>query len=141
MKLNKATIKDLENKQPTLSYLLDNDLAKIGVMYELLENLENSSDICIFDELSSFLNNNGYFMVFGEDCLTDVLNDLDDRYNNKSHLNHLKENILNQSEEKQIEIFKKYKRNQQVLISQLLEALSRLDKDLVKEELKYYDFF
>lgn len=53
MKLNKYTIKDLENKQPTLTYLLDNKYAKIGDMYELLEILEDSLDIYIFDESSS----------------------------------------------------------------------------------------
>ena len=53
IKLNKYTIKDLENKQPTLTYLLDNKYAKIGDMYELLEILEDSLDIYIFDESSS----------------------------------------------------------------------------------------
>ena len=141
MKLNKATIKDLENKQPTLAYLLNNDLAKVVDVYELLETLENSLDICIFDELQEFLINRGYNMFYEEDKLSDVLNVLEDRYNNKNQIKYFKENINSLTEEKQIEIFKKYKRNQQVLIEQLLEALSKLDKDLVKEELKYYEFY
>ena len=69
MRLNKTTIKDLENKQPTLSYLLDNDLAKVGDVYELLEILENSLDIYIFDELQGFLNSRGYIMVYDEGCI------------------------------------------------------------------------
>ena len=120
MKLNKYTIKDLENKQPTLTYLLDNKYAKIGDMYELLEIL---------------------VMVYEEDNLLDFLNDLEDRYNNKNQIKYFKENINNQPEEEQIKIFKNYKRNQQILIEQLLETLSSLDEDLVQEELKHYDFY
>ena len=141
MKLNKYTIKDLENKQPTLTYLLDNKYAKIGDMYELLEILEDSLDIYIFDELQGFLNSRGYIMVREEDNLLDFLNDLEDRYNNKNQIKYFKENINNQPEEEQIKIFKNYKRNQQILIEQLLETLSSLDEDLVQEELKHYDFY
>lgn len=80
-------------------------------------------------------------MVYEEDNLLDFLNDLEDRYNNKNQIKYFKENINNQPEEEQIKIFKNYKRNQQILIEQLLETLSSLDEDLVQEELKHYDFY
>ena len=140
VKLNKATIKDLDNKKPDICYLLENDLATINSCNELFETLENECSIDIYDEASEYLGNQGYKIISEEDTIDDMIDDLFKSYMNKNKIKHLKENINNYTEEEQIKIFNEHKKEQKIIMYQLLDALEQLDKDLVKEMIKKYEF-
>ena len=140
VKLNKATIKDLDNKKPDICYLLENDLATINSCNELFETLENECSIDIYDEASEYLGNKGYKIVYEEDTIDDVIDDLFKSYMNKNEIKELRDNINNYTEEKQIKIFNKHRKKQKIIIYQLLDALEQLDKEMVEEGLKEYEF-
>ena len=140
VKLNKATIKDLDNKKPNICYLLKNDLATINSCNELFEILENECSIYIYDEASEYLGNQGYKIISEEETINDMIDDLFKSYMNKNKIKHLKENINNYTEEEQIKIFNEHKKEQKIIMYQLLDALEKLDKDLVKEMIKKYEF-
>ena len=140
VKLNKATIKDLDNKKPNICYLLKNDLATINSCNELFEILENECSIYIYDEASEYLGNQGYKIISEEETINDMIDDLFKSYMNKNKIKHLKENINNYTEEEQIKIFNEHKKEQKIIMYQLLDALEQLDKDLVKEMIKKYEF-
>ena len=140
VKLNKATIKDLDNKKPDICYLLENDLATINSCNELFETLENECSIDIYDEASEYLGNKGYKIVYEEDTIDDVIDDLFKSYMNKNEIKELRDNINNYTEEKQIKIFNKHRKKQKIIIYQLLDALEQLDKEMVEEGLKKYEF-
>ena len=140
VKLNKATIKDLDNKKPDLYYLLKNDLATINSCNELFETLENECSIDIYDEASEYLGIRGYKIISEEDTIDDMIDDLFKSYMNKNKIKHLKENINSYTEEEQIKIFNEHRKEQKIIMYQLLDALEQLDKNLVQEELKYYDY-
>ena len=95
VKLNKATIKDLDNKKPDICYLLENDLATINSCNELFETLENECSIDIYDEASEYLGNKGYKIVYEEDTIDDVIDDLFKSYMNKNEIKELRDNINN----------------------------------------------
>ena len=140
VKLNKATIKDLDNKKPDICYLLENDLATINSCNELFETLENECSIDIYDEASAYLGNKGYKIVYEEDTIDDVIDDLFKSYMNKNEIKELRDNINNYTEEKQIKIFNKHRKKQKIIIYQLLDALEQLDKEMILEGLKEYEF-
>ena len=140
VKLNKATIKDLDNKKPDICYLLENDLATINSCNELFETLENECSIDIYDEASEYLGNKGYKIVYEEDTIDDVIDDLFKSYMNKNEIKELRDNINNYTEEKQIKIFNKHRKKQKIIIYQLLDALEQLDKEMILEGLKEYEF-
>ena len=140
VKLNKATIKDLDNKKPDLYYLLKNDLATINSCNELFETLENECSIDIYDEASEYLGIRGYKIISEEDTIDDMIDDLFKSYMNKNKIKHLKENINSYTEEEQIKIFNEHRKEQKIIMYQLLDALEQLDKNLVQEELKYYGY-
>ena len=137
VKLNKATIKDLDNKKPDICYLLENDLATINSCNELFETLENECSIDIYDEASEYLGNQGYKIISEEETINDMIDDL---FKSKNKIKHLKENINNYTEEEQIKIFNEHKKEQKIIMYQLLDALEQLDKDLVMEVLKEYEY-
>ena len=140
VKLNKATIKDLDNKKPDIFYLLENDLATINSCNELFETLEYECSIDIYDEASEYLGIRGYKIISEEDTINDMIDDLFKSYMNKNKIKHLKENINNYTEEKQIKIFNKHKKEQKIIMYQLLDALEQLDKKMIVEGLKEYEF-
>ena len=142
VKLNKATIKDLDNKKPDICYLLENDLATINSCNELFETLENECSIDIYDEAkaSEYLGNKGYKIIYEEDTINNMIDDLFKSYMNKNKIKHLKENINSYTEEEQIKIFNEHRKEQKIIMYQLLDALEQLDKNLVQEELKYYGY-
>ena len=140
VKLNKATIKDLDNKKPDICYLLENDLATINSCNELFETLENECSIDIYDEASEYLGNKGYKIIYEEDTINNIIDDLFKSYMNKNKIKHLKENINNYTEEKQIKIFNEHKKKQKIIMYQLLDALEQLDKKMIVEGLKEYEF-
>ena len=140
VKLNKATIKDLDNKKPDICYLLENDLATINSCNELFETLENECSIDIYDEASEYLGIRGYKIISEEDTINDMIDDLFKSYMNKNKIKHLKENINNYTEEEQIKIFNEHKKEQKIIMYQLLDALEQLDKKMILEGLKEYEF-
>lgn len=140
VKLNKATIKDLDNKKPNICYLLKNDLATINSCNELFEILENECSIYIYDEASEYLGNQGYKIISEEETINDMIDDLFKSYMNKNKIKHLKENINNYTEEEQIKIFNEHKKEQKIIMYQLLDALEQLDKKMILEGLKEYEF-
>ena len=140
VKLNKATIKDLDNKKPDICYLLENDLATINSCNELFETLENECSIDIYDEASEYLGNKGYKIVYEEETINVMIDDLFKSYMNKNEIKELRDNINNYTEEKQIKIFNKHRKKQKIIIYQLLDALEQLDKEMVEEGLKKYEF-
>ena len=139
VKLNKTTIKDLDNKKPDICYLLENDLATINSCNELFETLENCS-IDFYEEAGEYLGNKGYKIIYEEDTIEDMINDLFKSYMNKNKIKHLKETINSYTEEEQIKIFNEHRKGQEIIMYQLLDALEQLDKNLVQEELKYYGY-
>ena len=140
VKLNKATIKDLDNKKPDLYYLLKNDLATINSCNELFETLENECSIDIYDEASEYLGIRGYKIISEEDTIDDMIDDLFKSYMNKNKIKHLKENINSYTEEEQIKIFNEHRKEQKIIMYQLLDALEQLDKEMIMDGLKEYEF-
>ena len=140
VKLNKTTIKDLDNKKPDICYLLENDLTTINNCNELFETLENECSIDFYEEAGEYLGNKGYKIIYEEDTIEDMINDLFKSYMNKNKIKHLKENINSYTEEEQIKIYNEHKKEQKIIMYQLLDALEQLDKNLVQEELKYYGY-
>ena len=139
VKLNKTTIKDLDNKKPDICYLLENDLATINSCNELFETLENCS-IDFYEEVDEYLGNKGYKIIYEEDTIEDMINDLFKSYMNKNKIKHLKENINSYTEEEQIKIFNEHRKEQKIIMYQLLDALEQLDKEMIMEGLKEYEF-
>ena len=140
IKLNKATIKDLDNKKPDLYYLIKNNLATFDSCNELFETLENECSIDIYEEACEYLGNQGYRIISEEYTIDDMVNDLFNSYMIKGKIKNLKENINSYTEEEQIKIFNKERARQRNLVEELLDILDTLDKDLVKEMMKEYDF-
>ena len=140
IKLNKATIKDLDNKKPDICYLLENDLATINNCNELFETLENECSIYIYEEASEYLGNKGYKIISEEDTIDDMIDDLFKSYMNKNKIKELRDNINNYTEEEQIKILNEYRNEQKIIMYQLLNALEQLDKEMIMEGLKEYEF-
>ena len=140
VKLNKTTIKDLDNKKPDICYLLENDLATINSCNELFETLENECSIDFYEEAGEYLGNKGYKIIYEEDTIEDMINDLFKSYMNKNKIKHLKETINSYTEEEQIKIFNEHRKEQKIIMYQLLDALEQLDKETIMEGLKEYEF-
>ena len=140
VKLNKSTIKDLDNKKPDICYLLENNLATINSCNELFETLENECSIDIYEEASEYLGNQGYKIIYEEDTIDDMIEELFKSYMNKNKIKHLKENINNYTEEEQIKMFNEHRKEQKIIMYQLLDALEQLDKEMIMEGLKEYEY-
>ena len=140
VKLNKTTIKDLDNKKPDICYLLENDLATINSCNELFETLENECSIDFYEEAGEYLGNKGYKIIYEEDTIEDMINDLFKSYMNKNKIKHLKETINSYTEEEQIKIFNEHRKEQKIIMYQLLDALEQLDKEMIMEGLKEYGY-
>ena len=140
VKLNKTTIKDLDNKKPDICYLLENDLTTINSCNELFETLENECSIDFYEEAGEYLGNKGYKIIYEEDTIEDMINDLFKSYMNKNKIKHLKETINSYTEEEQIKIFNEHRKEQKIIMYQLLDALEQLDKEMIMEGLKEYGY-
>ena len=140
VKLNKTTIKDLDNKKPDICYLLENNLATINNYNELFVTLDNNCSIDIYAEASEYLGNQGYKIIYEEDTIDDMVEELFKSYMNKNKIKHLKENINNYTEEEQIKIFNENRKEQKIIMYQLLDALEQLDKNIVMKGLKEYEY-
>ena len=69
-----------------------------------------------------------------------MIKDLFKSYYNKNKIKSLKENINNYTEEEQIKIFNEHRKEQKIIMYQLLDALECLDKEMVKEGLKEKEY-
>lgn len=69
-----------------------------------------------------------------------MINDLFKSYMNKNKIKNLKENINSYTEEEQIKIFNEHRKEQKIIMYQLLDALEQLDKEMIMEGLKEYEF-
>ena len=63
VKLNKTTVKELDNKKPDICYLLENDLTTINSCNELFETLEYECNIDFYEEAGEYLGNKGYKII------------------------------------------------------------------------------
>ena len=138
MALNDETIKELRFIKPELTLLIENNLIEIDSLSKSLELIDNYCLCDVFDEINSFLIKNGEYIILYKNELVQYLS-FYIRKENKEKIKKLKE-IKNLSDKKQIELFNKEKTRQRNLVEGLLDILDTLDKDLVKEMIKEYDF-
>ena len=138
MALNDETIKELRFIKPELTLLIENNLIEIDSLSKSLELIDNYCLCDVFDEINSFLIKNGeYIILYKNELVQDLSFYI--RKENKEKIKKLKE-IKNLSDKKQIELINKEKTRQRNLVEGLLDILDTLDKDLVKEMIKEYDF-
>ena len=69
-----------------------------------------------------------------------MIDDLFKSYMNKNKIKELRDNINNYTEEEQIKILNEYRKEQKIIMYQLLNALEQLDKEMIMEGLKEYEF-
>ena len=138
MALNDETIKELRFIKPELTLLIENNLIEIDSLSKSLELIDNYCLCDVFDEINSFLIKNGEYIILYKNELVQYLS-FYIRKENKEKIKKLKE-IKNLSDKKQIELLNKEKTRQRNLVEGLLDILDTLDKDLVKEMIKEYDF-
>ena len=106
-KLRKATIEDLRNKRIDIIELLEDGLARIGDISELLEVLDNEVND-FQSEIEEWMGNKEvYFFDPNSEYLEDFYSRmLKKGSRGKDLIRRYKDNISDYSEEKQIEIFK-----------------------------------
>ena len=136
--LNDETIKELRFIKPELTLLIKNNLIEIDSLSKSLELIDNYCLSDVFDEINDYLIKNGEYIILYKDELVQDLS-FYIRKENKEKIKKLEE-IKNLSDKKQIELFNKEKTRQRNLVEGLLDILDTLDKDLVKEMIKEYDF-
>ena len=138
MALNDETIKELRFIKPELTLLIENNLIEIDSLSKSLELIDNYCLCDMFDEINDYLIKNGEYIILYKDELVQDLS-FYIRKENKEKIKKLKE-IKNLSDKKQIELINKEKTRQRNLVEGLLDILDTLDKDLVKEMIKEYEF-
>ena len=137
--LNEETIKELRFIKPELTLLIKDSLIEIDSLSKSLELMDKYCLCDVLDEINDYLLKNGEYIIFYKDELVEDLS-FYIRNENKENTERLKEKVKNLSDEEQIEIFNKEKDKQRNLAYGLLDILDTLDKDLVKEMIKEYDF-
>ena len=138
LSLSDETIKELGFIKPELTLLIKNKLIEIDSLSKSLELIERY-DLCdMIEEINEYLNKNDY-VVFTKD---ELIYDLADYLwkDNKENTKRLKEKIKDLSDEEQIEVFNKEKDKQIDIAYGLLDIMDTLDKGIVKELIKEYDF-
>ena len=137
--LNEETIKELRFIKPKLTLLIKDSLIEIDSLSESLELMDKYCLCDVLDEINDYLIKNDEYLIFYKDELVQDLAYYIKKYD-KENTERLKEKVKNLSDEEQIEIFNKEKDKQRNLAYGLLDILDTLDKDLVKEMIKEYDF-
>ena len=139
LQLNDETIKELSFIKPELTLLIKNSLIEIDSLSKSLELMEKHYLCDVLDEINDYLMKNGEYLIFYKD---ELIQDLSFyiRKENKENTERLKDKIKNLSNEEQIEVFNKEKDKQRNLAYGLLDILDTLDKGIVKELIKEYDF-
>ena len=139
LQLNDETIKELSFIKPELTLLIKNSLIEIDSLSKSLELMEKHYLCDVLDEINDYLMKNGEYLIFYKDVLIQDLS-FYIRKENKENTERLKDKIKNLSNEEQIEVFNKEKDKQRNLAYGLLDILDTLDKGIVKELIKEYDF-
>ena len=136
-KLRKATIDDLRNKEIDIIELLEDGLARIGDISELLEVLDEEVND-FQSEIEEWLGNKEvYFFDPNSEYLYEFYSRMVDKGGRgKDLIRRYKENISDYSEEKQIEIFKEYNKEEEQQIQDIVNLLSNYDIDKVKRILE-----
>ena len=120
-KLRKATIEDLRNKGIDIVELMEEGLARVRDVSELLEVLDN--EVCDFQsEIEEWLGNKE---VYFYDPNSEYLEYFYSRMlkkgsRGKDLIRRYKDNISDYSEEKQIEIFKEYNKEEEQQIQDIV---------------------
>lgn len=136
-KLRKATIEDLRNKRVDIIELFEENLVKIQDVSELLDTL-NVEVRDFQDEIEEWLGNKEvYFFVPNSEYLENFYRRMINKGGrNKDLIRNYKNNISDYSEEKQIEIFKEYQREEEQQIQDIVNMLNNYDIDKVKRILE-----
>ena len=137
--LNDKTIKELYFTKPELTLLIKNSLIEIDSLSKSLELIERYHLCDVQKEINDYFNNNDEYIIFYKDDLIYDLAEYIDK-ENRENIKRLKEKIKDLSDEEQIEVFNKEKNKQRNLAYGLLDIMDTLDKDIVKELIKEYDF-
>ena len=137
--LNDKTIKELRFIKPELTLLIKDSLIEIDSLSKSLELMDKYCLCDVLDEINDYLLKNGEYIIFYKDELVEDLS-FYIRNENKENTKKLKEKIKDLSDEEQIEVFNKEKERQRKLVEGLLDILDTLDKNIVKEFIKEYDF-
>lgn len=134
--------KELKDLNISLSYLLENNLIEIKNLSKdlyIISQSMNYDNVDVLEEIEKFLQyDNEYILLYKDELISEVVDNVTEELENK--VKYYKEKIKNLTEEKQLEIFRSYKLIEKNIIKELVYALNKLDKNLVFEELKYYEF-
>lgn len=134
-KLRKATIDDLRNKEIDIIELLEDGLARIRDVSELLEMLDNEVND-FQSEIEEWLGNKEVYLYDPNS------EDLDDFYirmvgnRRKEIVRNYKGLIDTLPEDRQIEIFKEYNKEEEQQIQGIVNLLSNYDINKVKKILE-----
>lgn len=140
-KLRKSTIEDLRNKGVDITELLEENLVRVRDVSELLDTLDN--EVRDFqDEIEEWLGNKEvYFFDPNSEYLEDFYSRMVNKDSrNKDLIRRYKDNISDYSEEKQIEIFNEYNKEEEQQIQDIINLLDNYDVDKVKKLLKENEY-
>lgn len=138
LKLSYGTLKELENNKPNLTQMLKYNLIEIDNLEKALELMDKYELCDVFEEINKYLKSEEYVVFNEEELMNDLYYYLKDK--DKEKINILKDKVKELSEEEQIKIYKQEKINQRELAYDLLDILDMLDKNIIKELIKEYDF-
>ena len=134
--------KELKDLNISLSYLLENNLIEIKNLSKdlyIISQSMNYDNIDVIEEIENYLKyNNEYTLIYKDEIISSVVDNVTEELENK--VKYYKEKIKNLTEEKQLEVFKDYKLTEKSIVEELVYVLTKLDKNLVQEELKYYGY-
>ena len=134
--------KELKDPNISLSYLLENNLIEIKNLSKdlyIISQSMNYDNIDVIEEIENYIKyNNEYTLIYKDEIISSVVDNVTEELENK--VKYYKEKIKNLTEEKQLEVFKDYKLTEKSIVEELVYALTKLDKNLVQEELKYYGY-
>ena len=135
MKLRKTTIEDLKNKCPDVVKLLEDSLAEINDMQELLNYINEYTRIDLMDEIKEYFEEI-YIFNPNDEYLDNFLRNYINR-----NVNKIKSNYSEKlSDEEQIKIFKKAREVEDEALDDVMDLLDTFDRDTVLKKLKEYDY-
>lgn len=135
MKLRKATVEDLENKCPDIVKLLEDSLAEVNDMQELLNYINEYTRIDLMDEIKEYFDEI-YLFNPNDEYLENFLSNYINRNVNKVKSNYSED----MSEEDQIKIFKKAKEIEEDTLDEVMDLLSNFNRDTILKKLKEYNY-
>ena len=134
--------KEVKDLNISLSYLLENNLIEIKNLSKdlyIISQSMNYDNVDVIEEIEKYLQyNNEYALVYKNELISEVVDTITEELESK--IKYYKDKINNLTEEKQLEIFRDYKLTEKSIVEELVYALTKLDKNLVLEELTYYGY-